>query len=671
MSNFPEAPIDGALAEVLNTDGSAVQYKYDKAEAAWKIVGKVGGSDLEIVTTKDVVTTAEPPLAPAGWTGFNVQEDIQYLTNQKLVNWFLAEQIIKNHNRPPIINPGEPILHPDLPGSPDLINGDIWVDGNNNIYIYLNGEWVGIISSADFIADQLRQDNNINELTKYLQGLIDSGVPIDGTFVKKEGGDSMEGPLLIIGGRNADADGLESTVIALNIDSGQNSSLNLKHNGSTKVYIGENQTSIQGDIKLNSGSGTVVKSNVQDLLNIGEREIAYLGESIEDEDLVTKKYVDNKVIELEEEIDAIAPSIERGKWTFTAVGTVGQPGQFTMYDAEFGNGQPTGLFKSAKSIWFNEIDSDGTPHAFADIDDGELLEIFVDGSPEYGLYEVVGQAHDETQGASSFWVIDVNFVRSLEATTAVGPGELCRFKVFMAPTGGDASSFVMKTGDEMTGRLVIESETELADFTVPTNNDARIEFKNLKPSNNAESKASIYIPGAASNLACSSSFHATSFSTANTLYGYQETTENDGRKKRVSKYPRIQFLSDSSDADNRSKDYGLLKFNSKDRLKWHDNGGEIYNDTGSILQWNTSYGYLMGPGTDTALTWGKDGVVIFRDSYGSLGTEGQVLTRSAVGKNLEWKTAGTIQVLAGNPPDTQVGDCWFNTDQNTFIIKVA
>ena len=31
MSNFPEAPIDGALAEVSNTDGSLVQYKYDKS----------------------------------------------------------------------------------------------------------------------------------------------------------------------------------------------------------------------------------------------------------------------------------------------------------------------------------------------------------------------------------------------------------------------------------------------------------------------------------------------------------------------------------------------------------------------------------------------------------------------------------------------------------------
>jgi len=600
-----------------------------------------------------------------------------YQWRPELTKWVLTRQQTKVSD---IIwegdNPPDPIGEYKLWYSTDTLELYFYYCDANGVCAWVPTS-VPITAIEELTAFAADAEIDIDQL-QYKQQLLQNAVDQlylnqqqQGNYVSKVGGDSMEGPLLIIGGRNADADGLESTVIALNIDSGQNSSLNLKHNGSTKVYIGENQTSIQGDIKLNSGSGTVVKSNVQDLLNIGEREIAYLGESIEDADLVTKKYVDNKVIELEEEIDAIAPSIERGKWTFTAVGTVGQPGQFTMYDADFGNGQPTGLFKSAKSIWFNEIDSDGTPHAFADIDDGELLEIFVDGSPEYGLYEVVGQAHDETQGANSFWVIDVNFIRTLEPTTAIGPGELCRFKVFMAPTGGDASSFVMKTGDEMTGRLVIESETELSDFTVPTNNDARVEFKSTKTSSGSELSSILYKPGYSSNLVCDSSFFAPTFYTENYLYGYYEKTENDGRKTRVNKYPRIAFLSDSSDADDRSKDYGLLKFGSKDRLKWHDNGGEIYNDTGSILQWNTSYGYLMGPGTDTALTWGKDGVVIFRDSYGSLGTEGQVLTRSAVGKNLEWKTAGTIQVLAGNPPDTQVGDCWFNTDQNTFIIKVA
>ena len=94
MSAFPESPIDGALAEVANTDGSAVQYKYDKEQAAWKIVGKTGEIDTRYITTMDVVTTAEEPSYPAEWEGLRALPDIQYLTNQKLVNWTLADAVI-------------------------------------------------------------------------------------------------------------------------------------------------------------------------------------------------------------------------------------------------------------------------------------------------------------------------------------------------------------------------------------------------------------------------------------------------------------------------------------------------------------------------------------------------------------------------------------------------
>jgi len=344
--------------------------------------------------------------------------------------------------RPPIFSDTEPTVHPDFT-APDngLETGDTWYDNTDTEqlieYVYDGTEWV-----------------------------------LTGNYVKKKGGDTMEGQLIINGPRKAgdDVDNpkLVSSLKVLSIDNAQNSSLQLRHGGNAKVYIGGDDVSIASDIKFNRNQPSIVKTNVQELLSISEQEIAYLGRSIEDEDLVNKKYVDdsasllqNEIIELEEEIDAIAPSVERGKWRFTAVGTVAQPGQFTMYDDEFGSGNPTGLFKSVKSIWFNEIDSEGTAHAFSDVDDGELLEIFVDGSPEFGLYEVKGQAHDETDGATSFWVVDVNFVRTNEDTTAVAPSELCRFKIFMAPTGGDSSGFVMKTGDEMSGKLTLTNTYSL------------------------------------------------------------------------------------------------------------------------------------------------------------------------------------------------------------------
>ena len=54
-------------------------------------------------------------------------------------------------------------------------------------------------------------------------------------------------------------------------------------------------------------------------------------ETADDDIAVNKRYVDERdailqqeIVELEEEIDAIAPSVERGKWRFTAVGAVTQ-----------------------------------------------------------------------------------------------------------------------------------------------------------------------------------------------------------------------------------------------------------------------------------------------------------------------------------------------------------
>ena len=287
---------------------------------------------------------------------------------------------------------------------------------------------------------------------------------LSGHFVKRQGGDSMEGPLTILAQDSADGRATKRVETLGVFSNSDGSALRL---GTTRdrVYVGHNDTSFNGPIKV----GEVQEKNAGTGIEFANRVILKT-EGAEDDEAVTKKYIDDmarhlqdEIVELEEEIDAIAPSVERGRWSFTAVGTVAQPGQFTMYDADFGNGSPTGLFKSARSIWFNELDLDGTPHSFANVRDGELLEIFIDGSPEYGLFSVTGEAHDETATGSKFWVIDVDFVRTNETTTAIGPGEICRFKIFEAPSGGDATSFVMKSGDTMSGNLIIDKSDESTD----------------------------------------------------------------------------------------------------------------------------------------------------------------------------------------------------------------
>ena len=289
-------------------------------------------------------------------------------------------------------------------------------------------------------------------------------------YVKKEGGDTMEGQLIINGPRKAgdDVDNpkLVSSLKVLSIDNAQNSSLQLRHSGNAKVYVGDTDISVASDIKFNRAAGSVVRTNVQDILNIGSEEIAYLGRSIEDEDLITKKYVDdtkdflqNEIIELEEEIEAIAPSTERGTWAYNPVGNVSIPGSYTMYTdtRDNGLGNVASIFAAVKNIALNEKDLSNVVHNFGGTDQGDLIEIFEEGDADYGLYSIISIekiTNPNPGGISYTYVsIDVDLERTGNGHTA---DSRARFKVFKAPTGGDASGFVLKTGDTMTGNLDID-----------------------------------------------------------------------------------------------------------------------------------------------------------------------------------------------------------------------
>ncbi len=201
--------------------------------------------------------------------------------------------------------------------------------------------------------------------------------------------------------------------------------------------------------------------------------------------------------------------------------------------------------------------------------------------------------------------------------------------------------FVLKSGDVMTGRLVMESQKDIVDYSVPPSDQARIEFVN-KNSTGQERRTYIYKPGYSYDIVCTNPFFASSLYTAGNFYAYREKVEADGIRTRAAKNPRISFVHDSNYPDDRNKDYGVIKFGSNDRFKWNNGGGEIRSDKGRVVIWNSTYGYLWGQEVEeSALTWGKDGIVRLRDSNGSLGTEGQILTRSATGNLIEWTTPDT------------------------------
>ena len=289
----------------------------------------------------------------------------------------------------------------------------------------------------------LPQLNNQLEVNRWFLEQIDKLE--SGRFVKKDGGDSMEGPLEVVG---------ELQVTG----------------GADFHYTRINKVADPQDIY----------------------------------DAVNKKYIDDKasflqgeIVDLEEEIEAIIPSVERGAWKFVSAGAVTGPGIFTAYDQPIATaGNPTGLYQDIKSIWFHSTDAAGIYHSFGNVKEDNLLELFENGSDDFGLYEVTA-VHDQTDGAGDYWVIDVNFVRTLDATDRIENGDTCRLKIFNAPDGGTADGFVMKSGDTMEGNLTLEKGSilvEEGDVTVETGNITLEDINAKVFTNNVENtSASEYV----------------------------------------------------------------------------------------------------------------------------------------------------------------------------------
>ena len=173
------------------------------------------------------------------------------------------------------------------------------------------------------------------------------------------------------------------------------------------------------------------------------------------EELIVRNFEDheeirNEIVELEEEIDAIAPSNERGEWNFNPVG-VASPGYYAFLDS---NTQPTDRFDGAATIYVSTRDADNTNHNFNNHEAGEYLQIFNKEGNGYGLYQIT-DIDDNSGGNNPFYAFTVDFVQSL--VTAPKAENRGRFKFFTIAEG-DPGAYVLKTGDEMSGDLKVDSD---------------------------------------------------------------------------------------------------------------------------------------------------------------------------------------------------------------------
>jgi len=316
-------------------------------------------------------------------------------------------------------------------------------------------------------------------------------------FVRKKGGDSMEGPLRVTGTRDGDGDNGESTLKVLNVDSGQNGSLNLMHNGNARVYLGDQQMTLVGNLKFNTSGKAIYSGPDKKGFVINDGGVFYDGAYTNDRHVATKKDVEagdealrQDIIELEEEINAIAPSVEYGTWEWKAppgnnTARPPEPGTFFLLDiSAFPTISYTEEYGSTTRIKIHnkEYVPDGSSdpvdvHTWNDATPGKLIQLYDAADPDFLLGEII--AKDTSN--PDYVYIDVDLIQTSGVpnnNTDQGTGKyLTRINIFEKPISGDASGFVLKTGDTMTGTLNMDGNAAIKTRHLDSGQNSNLELK--------------------------------------------------------------------------------------------------------------------------------------------------------------------------------------------------
>ena len=99
-----------------------------------------------------------------------------------------------------------------------------------------------------------------------------------------------------MGDRAPNADGVESTIKAYNIDSGRNGDLQLRRSGDTKLYISSTGVSLQGNLKMNLEASTLKSSTNTDLMTFNKNGVFYEGAYTAERHIATKQNLDQALL---------------------------------------------------------------------------------------------------------------------------------------------------------------------------------------------------------------------------------------------------------------------------------------------------------------------------------------------------------------------------------------
>lgn len=431
-----------------------------------------------------------------------------------------------------------------------------------------------------------------------------------------------------------------------------------------------------GVMNIEMDTGVLGIGNVQEMIfdYDGPKLVGDIVAGTHEKHIVDKKYVDEKdaflqgeIIELEQEIEGIALTSERGEWISA---TTVNPGEFRMVNVL---GQNTQDYEdeTINSILFNNNDAQNpsVEHGWADVEVGNILELLDKPDSDYAIYEITGI--NPGTGTMGF---DVAFIKGVGEATL---GDRTRIKIFAKPTGGDLEDYVRIDGDDMTGRLSMERTEEDVDISIPiAKTTAAIRFQNTK-ADGSKNAVTLYQPGPDNNLVCSHGFKALELYTGAYVYGRQVTTEADGSKTESIKNVSVGFQRITN--DDGGQDYGQLRFETQNRLKWHAYGVEISRPVvsgvtaeGFTIKGDISTDGYTGIGTN--LSTNQTLLNVKHNAYqsaainyyGRITSDNNIATKKYVDDN-----AGGVDVRTDNPSNPDIGHLWYNTTTNQFLLRIS
>jgi len=209
--------------------------------------------------------------------------------------------------------------------------------------------------------------------------------------------------------------------------------------GANEAAIKKNET----DIKTNKDKIAENKSSIEGL-----------AASLEN--------TDNNVIELEEEIEALAPSFDRGHWAHDPDTNYPRPPLDKHYYVTAGV-EHADKFEQVTEIFFSNNDSDDPSHThtFNDVEVGQMIEVFEGADSSFLLAEITEKTVNDTYTVFKVDVIKAEGGPGVEEVepdnsdiVAAGAPGVIRVKFFtLADAEVDLDSLMPKSGGTFTGEV--------------------------------------------------------------------------------------------------------------------------------------------------------------------------------------------------------------------------